>query len=87
MGTRAFNFVVGGLIWPKFELIQDIMHFLITCKFEKDRLNSNREKAVASIFRLSRADNSVVSGRILPKFELINLLCMSTIPASMKMIR
>ena len=37
-------------IWPKFELIQDIMHVLITCKFEKDRINSNGEKVVTSIF-------------------------------------
>ena len=27
--------VVGGPIWPKFKLIQDIMHVLVTSKFEK----------------------------------------------------
>ena len=48
--SRAANSVVGGQIWPKFELIQDIMHVLITCKFEKDRINSNGEKVVTSIF-------------------------------------
>ena len=48
--SRAANSVVGSLIWPKFELIQDIMHVLITCKFEKDRINSNGEKVVTSIF-------------------------------------
>ena len=47
---RAANAVVDGQIWPKFELIQDIMHALITCKLEKDRINSNREKVVTSIF-------------------------------------
>ena len=47
---KAANSVVGGPIWPKFELIQDIMHVLITCKFEKDRINSNGEKVVTSIF-------------------------------------
>ena len=41
--SRAANSVVGGPIWPKFKLIQDIMHVLITCKFEKDRINSNGE--------------------------------------------
>ena len=45
--SRAAN---GGQIWPKFELVQDIMHVLITCKFEKDRINSNGEKVVTSIF-------------------------------------
>ena len=48
--SRAANSVVRGLIWPKFELIQDIMHVLITCKFEKDQINSNGEKVVTSIF-------------------------------------
>ena len=48
--SRAANSVVGSLIWPKFELIQDIMHVLITCKFETDRINSNGEKVVTSIF-------------------------------------
>ena len=48
--SRAANSVVGGQIWPKFELIQDIMHVLITCKFEKDWINSNGEKVVTSIF-------------------------------------
>ena len=48
--SRAANSVIGGPISPKFELIQDIMHVLITCKFEKDRINSNREKVVTSIF-------------------------------------
>ena len=47
---KAANSVVGGQIWPKFELIQDIVHVLNTCKFEKDRINSNREKVVTSIF-------------------------------------
>ena len=48
--SRAANSVVGGQICPKFELIQDIMHVLITCKFEKNRINSNGEKVVTSIF-------------------------------------
>ena len=48
--STAANFVVGGPIWPKFEPIQDIMHVLITYKFEKDRTYSNREKMVRSIF-------------------------------------
>ena len=43
--SRAANSVVGGQIWPKFALIQDIMHVLITCKIEKDRINSNGEKS------------------------------------------
>ena len=47
------------------------MHVLITCKFEKDRINSNGEKVVTSIFRRSRAANSIVSGGTWPKFKHI----------------
>ena len=41
--SRAANSVVDGLIWPKFELIHNIMHVLVTSKFEKDRININRD--------------------------------------------
>ena len=47
------------------------MHILITCKFEKDRINSNGEKWWRRFFRRSRAANSIVSGGIWPKFKLI----------------
>ena len=33
----ADNSGVGGGIWPKLELIQAIMHVLLTCKNEDDR--------------------------------------------------
>ena len=33
--SRAANSVVGGPIWPKFELIHNIMHVLVTSKFER----------------------------------------------------
>ena len=36
--------VVSGPIWSKFELVRDFMHVLVTCKYKKDRIKSNREK-------------------------------------------
>ena len=48
--SRAANSVVGGPIWPKFELIHNIMHVLVTSKFEKDRININRDYVMTSIF-------------------------------------
>ena len=42
--SRAANSVVSGPIWLKFELVRDFMHLLVTCKYKKDRMNSNREK-------------------------------------------
>ena len=48
--SRAANFVVGGPIWPKFELIHNIMHVLVTSKFGKDRININGDYVMTSIF-------------------------------------
>ena len=42
--SRAANSVVSGPIWPKFELVRDFMHALVTCKYKKDRIKCNREK-------------------------------------------
>ena len=70
--SRAANSVVGGPIWPKFELIHNIMHVLATSKFEK-RSDQYQQRLRDDIdfFRRSRAANSVLSGRICPKFKLI----------------
>ena len=48
--SRAANSVVGGPIWPKFEFIHNIMHVLVTSKFEKDWININRDYVMTSIF-------------------------------------
>ena len=48
--SRAGNSVVSGPIWPKFELIHNIMHVLVISKFEKDRININRDYVMTSIF-------------------------------------
>ena len=54
------------------------MHVLITCKYQKDRIENNQEKVETQfsplqvygvIFRCSTADNPRVSGPIWPKFE------------------
>ena len=38
---RAANSVVSGPIWPKFELVRDFMHVLVTCKYKKDWITNN----------------------------------------------
>ena len=48
--SGAANCVFDGPMWPKFEFIQDIMHILVTCKIEKDWIDSNREKVETSMF-------------------------------------
>ena len=38
--ASADNSGVGGDIWPKFVLIQALMHVLVTCKNEDDRIKN-----------------------------------------------
>ena len=52
---------VSGPMWSKFEIPQDIMDVLDTCKFKNGQMNSSREKMETSIFRCSRAAHSTVS--------------------------
>ena len=35
-------------IWPNFELIQALMHVLITCKYEKDPIKNSGENVMTS---------------------------------------
>ena len=38
--SRASNSEVDSPIWPEFELIQDFMAVLVTCKIDEDRIKS-----------------------------------------------
>ena len=73
--SRAANSAVLGRIWLKFELVQDIIDVLVTCKYEEDPIKNEGARVLTRLydvfFRRSRAANSEVSGRILSKFELI----------------
>ena len=64
-----------GRILPNFELVQDIMVVLNTCKNEEDVIQNEGARVLTRLydflFSRSRAANSEVSGGILPKFELI----------------
>ena len=46
----AANSIVSGPIWPKFELMQDIMHVYVTSNFKKDWINTNQEKVETLMF-------------------------------------
>ena len=81
--TLSVAMETSGRIWPNFELIQALMHVLITCKYEKDPIKNSGENVMTSFYPLlvyeiffigSRAANSVVCGRILPNFKLIQAL-------------
>ena len=69
--------IVNGWILANFELIQDFMVVLVTCKDKEDQ-TENEDNRVAHnynlFFRCSRAANSFVSGRIWSKCKLIQAL-------------
>ena len=46
--SRAANSLVSGPIWPKFNLVRDFMHVLVTCKYKKDRIKNNRDTVETS---------------------------------------
>ena len=77
--SRAANSVVSSPIWPKLELIQNIMHAIVTCKLKRIDLISSVKRGDMYFMR-SRTANSVVSG------NSSKLLCMSLLPASRKRV-
>ena len=78
--SRAANSTVHGGIPPKFELIQALIVFLVTCKNDEDSIRNKGDYAnnispIISLwdffFKRPRAANSAVLGRIGPKFKHI----------------
>ena len=81
--TLSVAMETSGGIWPNLELIQALLHVLITCKYEKDQIKNSGENVMTSFsplevygifFIRSRAANSVVHGQIRPNFKLIQAL-------------
>ena len=83
----------SGRIWPNFELIQALVHVLITCKYEKDPIKNSGENVMTSfphyksmgIFLYAQGQltpqSLVQSGRISNSSEM---LWMFSLPASIK---
>ena len=69
--SRVANSMVGGPIWRKFKLIQDIIHVLIPESLKRSGSIATEKKCWHWFFRSSRAANSVVSGGIWLKVKLI----------------
>ena len=67
-------------MWPKFELIQVLMHVLVTCKNDYDRIKNEGARVFTRFLPLevngnfsrgSRAANSAVLGPSWSNFELL----------------
>ena len=46
--TLSFAMETSGRIWSNFELIQALMHVLITCKYGKDAIKNSGENVMTS---------------------------------------
>ena len=73
--SRASNSAVGGPIRPKFELVQALMHVIVTCKYEKEQMKNSREKVETLFFAIKTLSVTMeTSGWIWPNFKLIQAL-------------
>ena len=86
---------MSRLIRPKIELDQAFLPVLVTSSFDDDSIKNEQAsmgtafshyKSMGKFFKHSRAANSVVSGPIWPNLNLSKILCMSSLPASLKRI-
>ena len=48
--SRAANSAVDGPIRLKFILVPGLMHVMVTCNYEKERMKNSREKVETSFF-------------------------------------
>ena len=46
--TLSVAIETSGRIWPNFELIQALIHVLITCKYEEDPIKNSGENVMTS---------------------------------------
>ena len=73
--SRAANSAVGGQMRPKFELFRALMHAIITCKFQKERMKNSRKKRGDTIFPIiTLSVTMVTTGLIWLNFKLIQAL-------------
>ena len=46
--SRAANSAVLGPIWPNYELVQDIIDILVTCKYEEDPIKNEGARVLTT---------------------------------------
>ena len=65
--SRAANSAVLGPILPNFELVRDVMDFLVTCKYEEDPIKNEGARVVTKLYRASDSgsgDPGSILGRV-----------------------
>ena len=61
--SRAANSAVLGRIWPKFELVRDIIDVLVTCKYEEDPIKNEGARVLTRLYDVF----SDAQGQLTPK--------------------
>ena len=61
--SRAANSAVLGRIWPKFELVRDIINVLLTCKYEEDLIKNEGARVLTRLYDIF----SDAQGQLTPK--------------------
>ena len=84
--SRAATSAVSGRIWQKLELLRTLMHVIITCKYEKDRIKTAEKKWQHRFFPIITLSFAMgTSSRIWPNFKLIQALMYVIVPCKYEM--
>ena len=89
--SRAANSAVHGPVWSNFELVQDFMVVLLTCKNEEDPIKSRGARVFTTLY----INFSDVQGQITLVLVVVSggnlnsskLSCMSSLPARTSLIK
>ena len=91
--ARAANSAVHAPIWSNFELVQDFMVYLLTCKNEEDPIKNRGARVFTTLY--TYINFSDVQGQITLMLVVVSgqnlnsskLLCMSSLPTRMRLIK
>ena len=88
--SRTANSAVHGRIWSTFELVQDFMVVLVTCKNEEDPIKNEGARVLTTLYiKFSDAQGQITQELVVVSGQNLNsstLPCMSLLPARMSMI-
>ena len=90
-GAQGQLTVVHGRIWSNFELVQDFMVVLITCKNEEDPIKNEGARVFTTLYiNFSDMQGQITLGLVVVSGRILNsskLSCISSLSARMKMIQ
>ena len=75
-------------IWPKFELVRDIIDVLLTCKYKEDPIKKEGARVLTRLYDVfSDAQGQLTqksAAEFCPNSNSSKLLCLSSLPATIK---